>query len=359
MYVNNIAAPTVAASSPVTYTNAYTLDIAGPPNPGSNVTIGTEGALRVGSGQAQFNGLISGVGGATLIGGTVNLNTSNNNITNIGTGSTNANVNIGGGSNIVAIGSPLTLAAGTTSKAPLTLTAGTTLATPAAGSVEYDGTQLYLTPASATRNILAQVSGGTALTAGSIPFVTSNGLLTQNNSDLFWNNTTDFLGIGTTTPSNNVSIMTTPSNTVGSGALSIGNFGNPAQAFAFRMDSGTNFNIDRLSGGSWSNALNLQRGSGNIGIGTSTPYSRLTVWGADTSGNTAALTIGNSASTTELQVFDNGNATLAGTLTQNSDQRLKTNIQSLNNSVSVRRVWESFESVTGCWNMCLNRLEPL
>jgi uncharacterized membrane protein len=25
--------------------------------------------------------------------------------------------------------------------------------------------------------------------------------------------------------------------------------------------------------------------------------------------------------------------------------------------VSVRRVWESFESVTGCWNMCLIRLD--
>jgi hypothetical protein len=57
----------------------------------------------------------------------------------------------------------------------------------------------------------------------------------------------------------------------------------------------------------------------NVGIGTSTPYSRLTVWGPDTSAGTAALTVANSASTTEFQVFDNGNATLAGTLTQSSD----------------------------------------
>ena len=69
-----------------------------------------------------------------------------------------------------------------------------------------------------------------------------------------------------------------------------------------------------------------------VGIGTSSPYSRLTVFGSDTSGATAAVTIANSASTTEFQVFDNGNATLAGTLTQNSDIRLKTNVASLDGS---------------------------
>jgi hypothetical protein len=88
--------------------------------------------------------------------------------------------------------------------------------------------------------------------------------------------------------------------------------------------------------------------SGNVAIGTTTPYSRLTVWGADTSGNTAALTISNSASTTELQVFDNGNATLAGTLTQNSDQRLKTNVQSLNNSNTLALI-DQLNPVTFNW----------
>jgi Chaperone of endosialidase/Domain of unknown function (DUF5011) len=78
--------------------------------------------------------------------------------------------------------------------------------------------------------------------------------------------------------------------------------------------------------------------TGNVGIGTSTPYSRLTVWGPDTAAGTAALTIANNASTTELQVFDNGNATLAGTLTQNSDSRLKTNIQTLDASTSLARI---------------------
>jgi hypothetical protein len=87
---------------------------------------------------------------------------------------------------------------------------------------------------------------------------------------------------------------------------------------------------------------------GNVGIGTTTPYSRLTIWGPDTSSGTAAETISNSASTTEWQVFDNGNATLAGTLTQNSDQRLKTNIQSLDASSSLAAL-DALNPVTFNW----------
>jgi lysophospholipase L1-like esterase len=88
--------------------------------------------------------------------------------------------------------------------------------------------------------------------------------------------------------------------------------------------------------------------AGKIGIGTTTPYSRFEVWGPDTAGGTAAETIVNSASTTEWQVFDNGNATLAGTLTQNSDQRLKTNIQPLDASSSLALI-EQLNPVTFNW----------
>ena len=86
----------------------------------------------------------------------------------------------------------------------------------------------------------------------------------------------------------------------------------------------------------------------NIGIGTTTPFSRLTVWGPNSSAGTAALTISNSASTTELQVFDNGNATLAGTLTQNSDVRLKTNVQRLDASSSLSAI-DALNPVTFNW----------
>jgi hypothetical protein len=58
--------------------------------------------------------------------------------------------------------------------------------------------------------------------------------------------------------------------------------------------------------------------------------------------------VANNASTTEFNVLDNGNATLAGTLTQNSDQRLKTNIQSLNASSSLSLI-DQLNPVTFNW----------
>jgi hypothetical protein len=87
--------------------------------------------------------------------------------------------------------------------------------------------------------------------------------------------------------------------------------------------------------------------TGLVGIGTTTPYSRLEVWGPDTASTTAFL-VANSASTTEFAVYDTGNATLAGGLTQNSDQRLKTNIQSLNGSSTLAAI-DNLNPVTFNW----------
>lgn len=71
----------------------------------------------------------------------------------------------------------LTLDAGAAGagNAPLVLTSGTNLTTPVAGSMEYDGTQLYFSP-STTRNALLQ-DNGTRLTATRVPFATTNGYL--------------------------------------------------------------------------------------------------------------------------------------------------------------------------------------
>jgi hypothetical protein len=73
---------------------------------------------------------------------------------------------------------------------------------------------------------------------------------------------------------------------------------------------------------------------GTIGIGTSTSYSPLTVWGTDTA-STSAFAVVNSASTTVFAVYDNGNATYSGSIFQSSDQRLKTNVQPLDASSSL------------------------
>ena len=78
--------------------------------------------------------------------------------------------------------------------------------------------------------------------------------------------------------------------------------------------------------------------AGNLGIGTSTPYSLLEIWGPDSAASTTAFLVANSASTTEFAVLDNGNATLAGNLIQNSDQRLKTNVQTIDATSSLASI---------------------
>jgi len=77
---------------------------------------------------------------------------------------------------------------------------------------------------------------------------------------------------------------------------------------------------------------------GNVGIGTTTPYSRFTVWGTDAASSTLSFNVVNSASTTLFAVFDGGNAQLSGTLTQSSDRRLKANIQGLDASTSLAAI---------------------
>jgi hypothetical protein len=77
---------------------------------------------------------------------------------------------------------------------------------------------------------------------------------------------------------------------------------------------------------------------GFMGIGTTSPYAKLSVWGPDSASSTLAFNVVSSASSTVFAVFDGGNAQLSGTLTQSSDARLKTNIQSLDASTSLAAI---------------------
>ena len=94
-------------------------------------------------------------------------------------------------------------------------------------------------------------------------------------------------------------------------------------------------------GGTGSNSV-------DVGIGTTTPYASLSVWGPDSASSTPAFDVINNASTSEFTVFDGGNAELAGNLSQNSDQRLKTNVQSLDASSSLSLI-DQLNPVTFNW----------
>ena len=108
---------------------------------------------------------------------------------------------------------------------------------------------------------------------------------------------------------------------------------------ALPVTNGSNqLDIGNLIFGTGINGEGTNISTGNIGIGTSSPYGRLTVWGLDTASSTLTFNVVNNASTTIFAVFDGGNAQLSGTLTQSSDARLKTNIQSLDASTSLAAI---------------------
>jgi hypothetical protein len=88
-------------------------------------------------------------------------------------------------------------------------------------------------------------------------------------------------------------------------------------------------------------------GSTDIG-GAKNPYSQLQVTGLDSASSTSAFAVVNSASTTVFSVFDGGNAELSGSLSQSSDQRLKTNIESLDASSSLSLI-DQLNPVTFDW----------
>jgi len=128
------------------------------------------------------------------------------------------------------------------------------------------------------------------------------------------------------------------------GGLTIGNnlnvggsFDLTASTFNATTTPGRNYSIFSINAASSTAPLFTTLYDGNIGIGTSSPDARLTVWGPDTA-STSAFVVSNSASTTEFAVYDTGNAVLSGGLTQNSDERLKTNIQSLDASSSLSAI---------------------
>jgi hypothetical protein len=139
-------------------------------------------------------------------------------------------------------------------------------------------------------NGTARVQGNltTNLTAGSVPFIGASGLLSQDNSTLFWDNTNKRLGIGTNAPSTLLHINTTSTSSVVS-ALRLNNpnsslnsgsaldfysgAGPMARIYTLAKNTGRGnllFQVSNDVAGTFFDALTIIHTSGNVLIGTTT-----------------------------------------------------------------------------------------
>jgi len=160
----------------------------------------------------------------------------------------------------------------------------------------------------------AAYGGASGFTQGSVPFANSSGLLTQNNSQFFWDNTNDRLGIGKAVPLSPLSVV---------GGLAVGAYGGGASTTAAP-----------------SNGLIV---SGNAGFGTTTIDAPLAVSGA----------IENVASANyyrSVLSYYIGASTQTGTL----DIKLPTAVYNNDALLSVEIRGYDFASTYGAWDVLVS-----
>jgi hypothetical protein len=132
-----------------------------------------------------------------------------------------------------------------------------------------------------------------SLTPGSVLFAGSGGIISQNNSKFFWDNTNFRLGIGTSTPAGILHVATGTIN-----ALVVHNTGNvgigtttPSQKLTVAGNIGIQAGANAFIGTLDNYALSLRTNNtdrifitntGNVGIGTTTPATLLQVVGTTT-----------------------------------------------------------------------------
>jgi len=222
-----------------------------------------------------------------------------------GTGATTLTANgvlLGNGTSAIsatAVGSTGQVLVGNTGGAPSWATLS------GIGVTSFSAGTTGLTPSSATTGAITLAgtlnvaNGGTGtnttFTAGSVVFAGASGVYTQDNANLFWDNSNDRLGIGTATPSvpldvtengvnsglgySNVSKIVDGSGNKG---LLIG-YDNSAQttvltANSTAASSNMTFWTYEAGGSGWAERMRVAS-SGNVGIGTSSPGSALQVNG--------------------------------------------------------------------------------
>lgn len=87
----------------------------------------------------------------------------------------------------------------------------------------------------------------TVLTTGSVPFANSSGYITQNNANLFWDNTNNRLGVGTATPLHTLHVVT--STVSGNGYLLVDGYGANAVGVRIRGAGGTSASPTAITSG--------------------------------------------------------------------------------------------------------------
>jgi fibronectin-binding autotransporter adhesin len=147
---------------------------------------------------------------------------------------------------------------------------------------------------------------------GAVQFDAS-GAFAGDASNFFYDSVTHRLGIGTSTPTSALSlgaggVISITSND----GSSNGCFAEVAGQLQYSNDCTTFQSFTAAAAGGWTDTgtvVHLTTGIENVGIGTSTPYAKLTLWGNGT-GIENAFEIANSASTTVFAVNDAGLTTI-------------------------------------------------
>lgn len=253
----------------------------------ATLTAGTNVTITNGSGSITINATDQYVGTVTSVSGTGTVS----GLTLTGTVTTSGSLTLGG-----------TLAV--TASDFASQTAKTFLAAPNASAgvpsfraiIPADVPTLNQNTTGTASNVtgtVAVANGGTgtttAFTAGSVVFAGASGVYSQDNANLFWDDTNNRLGIGTASPStkldvvnsgvSQIQIQNTSGTTKNTQLMFADNVGSK---WRIGMDVATNNNTNnfQLYNDAASAAALTVDSSGNVGIGTSSPGTKLTVAGA-------------------------------------------------------------------------------